>query len=219
MRGHGSLLGTYVDGDSVLHRAPLWTKGLAVLLLSTSVLLVNTLPLTGVALGLVAGGYLLGARLPPVQLWRPLAPVWPMLVILGGYQLIVNGPEPALQVVGNITTCLLAARLLTLTTEGQRLLDGLVALAVPFRRLGSDPERFGLTLALMTRSLPYLVGSVADVRDAAKARGLERNPRALVIPVVIGAVAYAHQTGEALAARGLGEPADSAGDTRRAPHL
>lgn len=210
MRGHGSLLGTYVAGDSLLHRTPLWVKGLAVLLLSTSVLVVNALALTAVAAGLVAVGYLLGARLPPIQLWRPLAPVWPMLVILGSYQIIVNGPEPALQVVGNIATCLLAARLLTLTTEGQRLLDGLVALAVPFRRLGADPERFGLTLALMTRSLPYLVGSVADVRDAAKARGLERNPRALVIPVVIGAVAYAHQTGEALAARGLGEP--GAGD-------
>ncbi|MHA7275693.1 energy-coupling factor transporter transmembrane component T family protein [Arthrobacter sp. HLT1-21] len=205
MRGHASLLGTYVDGDSVLHRLPLWTKGLAVLLLSTSVLLVNTPALTGAALLVVVAGYLLGARLPPIHLWRPLAPVWPMLVILGGYQVIVNGPQPALQLIGNITTCLLAARLLTLTTEGQRLLDGLVALAVPFRRLGADPERFGLTLALMVRSLPYLVGSVADVRDAAKARGLERNPRALVIPVVIGAVAYAHQTGEALAARGLGD--------------
>ncbi|MBG6181014.1 energy-coupling factor transporter transmembrane component T family protein [Arthrobacter sp. CAN_A1] len=216
MRGHASLLGTYVEGDSLLHRAPLWTKGLAVLLLSTSVLLVNTPALTGAALLLVVAGYLLGARLPPVHLWRPLAPVWPMLVILGGYQVIVNGPQPALQLVGNITTCLLAARLLTLTTEGQRLLDGLVALAVPFRRVGADPERFGLTLALMVRSLPYLVGSVADVRDAAKARGLERNPRALVIPVVVGAVAYAHQTGEALAARGLGEssPEDVPGASR-----
>ncbi|HET7414781.1 MAG TPA: hypothetical protein VFI97_03695, partial [Arthrobacter sp.] len=46
-----------------------------------------------------------------------------------------------------------------------------------------------------------------DVRDAAKARGLERNPRALLVPVVINAVAYAKQTGDALAARGLGEKA------------
>ncbi|WP_026552299.1 energy-coupling factor transporter transmembrane protein EcfT [Arthrobacter sp. H20] len=206
MRGHASLLGTYVEGTSPLHRLPLWLKGLTVLVLSTSVLLVNTPVLTAGALTVTAAGYLVGARLKPIHLWRPLAPVWPMLVILGGYQVIVNGPEPALQLVGNITVCLLAARLLTLTTEGQLLLDGLVALAVPFRRLGADPERFGLTLALMTRSLPYLVGSVADVRDAARARGLERSPRALVIPVVIGAVAYAHQTGEALAARGLGEP-------------
>lgn len=215
MRGHGSLLGTYLDGDSVLHRAPLWSKGLGVLLLSTAVLLANRPLVTGAALSLTVVGYLVGARLSPTHLWRPLAPVWPMLVILGGYQVIVNGPAPALLLIGNIGTSLLAARLLTLTTEGQRLLDGLVSLAVPFRRFGADPERFGLTLALMTRSVPYLVGSVADVRDAARARGLERNPRALVIPVVIGAVAYAHQTGEALAARGLGEaltPAASGDD-------
>ena len=216
MRGHASLLGTYVEGTSMLHCAPLWSKGLALLLLSSAVLLVNSPAITAVALGLVAIAYLLGARLRLIHLWRPLAPVWPMLVILGGYQLIVNGLAAALLLVANIATCVLAARLLTLTTPGQRLLDGLVALAVPFRRLGADPERFGLTLALMTRSLPYLVGSVADVRDAAKARGLERNPRALVTPVVIGAVAYAHQTGEALAARGLGEssPEDVPGSSR-----
>ena len=40
------------------------------------------------------------------------------------------------------------------------------------------------------------------------ARGLERNPRALTVPVVIRAVAYAQQTGDALAARGIGEAAD-----------
>lgn len=177
------------------------------MLLSAAVLILNAPLWTASALVVLCAGYLLGARLSAVYLWRALAPVWPVLVILGSYQLLVNGVQPALQVVGNIVVCLLAARLLTLTTEGQRLLDGLVSLAQPLRRFGADPERFGLTLALMMRSVPYLVGSVSDVRDAAKARGLERNPRALIIPVVVGAVAYAHQTGEALAARGLGEPA------------
>ena len=39
---------------------------------------------------------------------------------------------------------------------------------------------------------------------------LERNPVALVTPVVIQTVAYARTTGEALLARGLGEDIDPA---------
>ena len=55
------------------------------------------------------------------------------------------------------------------------------------------------------RSLPHLLGSFAEVRDAATARGLRRNPVTYVTPVVVRTVAYAHATGDALAARGLGE--------------
>ncbi|WP_051478497.1 energy-coupling factor transporter transmembrane protein EcfT [Arthrobacter sp. H5] len=221
MRGHISLLGTYVHRDSLLHRAPLWVKAGGMVAVSSSVLLVNTLPATAAALILIGAAYLAGAALGLRHVAGPLRPLWPIALILGGYQWLINGPAFALLVVGNIVVCLLAARLLTLTTEGQRLLDGLVSLAKPLRCAGADPERFGLTLALMLRSVPYLIGSVQDVRDAAKARGLERNPRALVVPVFIGAVAYAHQTGEALAARGLGDPPDSPRSPRRAdvtPH-
>ena len=58
----------------------------------------------------------------------------------------------------------------------------------------------------MVRSIPYLIGSVGDARDAARARGRSRNPALLLTPVVLGAVSYAQRTGEALHARGL--PAD-----------
>jgi len=44
------------------------------------------------------------------------------------------------------------------------------------------------------------------VRDSARARGLERSPRALVVPSIVQVVAYGRATGEALAARGLTDP-------------
>ena len=103
---------------------------------------------------------------------------------------------------------MLAAKLLTATTELERLLDGLAGLIVPLRRFGADPERFALTVSLMLRSIPFIIGAFDDVRDAARARGLERNLRARTLPVMIATVAYARQTGEALAARGLGEAED-----------
>jgi biotin transport system permease protein len=60
----------------------------------------------------------------------------------------------------------------------------------------------------MLRSIPFIIGAFDDVRDAARARGLERNLRARTLPVMISTVAYARQTGEALTARGLGEAED-----------
>jgi len=132
--------------------------------------------------------------------------MWPVLVLIAGFQLWHAGAASAVTVAGNIMVCVAAARLVILTVPVPQLLDGAVALVRPLRVLGADPERFGLALALMLRSIPYLLGSASDVRDSARARGLERNPRALAVPVVIRAVAYAQQTGEALAARGIGEP-------------
>lgn len=205
MRGSAHLLGAYRAGTSPVHRTPLWLKAAAVVVLSVVVLAFRSLPVLGAALLLVLGAYA-AARLLP-ESWRPLKLMWPVLLLLGAFQAWSNGPAAALLVVGNIFVCVAAARLLTLTTALQDLLDGLVALAGPFRFLGADPERFGLTLALMLRSIPFLLGSAQDVRHSAMARGLERNPRALTVPVVIRAVAYAQQTGDALAARGIGESA------------
>jgi biotin transport system permease protein len=85
------------------------------------------------------------------------------------------------------------------------LLDAVVAAARPLRWVGLSPERFGLAVSVMLRSVPYLAGAFGDVRDAARARGLERNPMAHLTPVVVRAVGYAQATGDALAARGLGD--------------
>ncbi|WP_458117099.1 energy-coupling factor transporter transmembrane component T family protein [Arthrobacter sp. D2-10] len=208
MRGHASLLGAYVERHSLLHAAPLWAKFMPVATLSVLVLMLNSPFATLVGLGLVVLGYLVGARLTLRELVQPLLRMWPLILILGAFQWFRSGPETAFTVVGNIAVCVLAALLVTLTTQSQRLLDGLVFLARPLRPLGVDPERLGLTIALMLRSIPYLVGAAEDSRDAARARGIERNPRALILPVFIGAVAYAHQTGEALAARGLADSDD-----------
>jgi biotin transport system permease protein len=211
MAGHAHLLGSYMPGDSLVHRAPLWLKFTVVVLASAAVLGFQQLPVTAVALlAVIVVSRLAGLGLPVVL--RPVLTMAPVLLVLGAYQWWMHNAVVGAVVVLNIVVCVLAARLIPLTTPGQRLLDGMVSAAKPFRFLGADPERFGLTLSLMIRSIPYLLGSVSDVRDAARARGLERSPRALLVPVVINAVAYANRTGEALAARGLGEKTGSGPD-------
>jgi biotin transport system permease protein len=209
VRGHGQLLGLYVPGQSLLHRTPLALKALLCVGAGTPVVLIRQPLITAAGLVLFLLLMTVGARLPLRKVLGSLVPALPVLALLALYSWFTRGPEAAFVVPGGIAVCILAARLLTLTTPGQELLDGLVRLVRPLRRLGADPERFALALSIMVRSIPYLVGSLSDLRDAAKARGLQRSPRAVVVPVVVNAVAYAQATGQALAARGLGEHSDA----------
>lgn len=204
MNSRDALFGAYIPGRSVIHRAPLALKAATVVVLSGFTLVLGDGRATAVAALLAAAGYAAAGLLR--ELLRPLLVMWPVLVLIAAVRLWTADAEAAAVTAGNILVCVAAARLLLLTVPLQQLLDGMVTLARPLRIVGADPERFGLALALMVRSLPYLLGSAAEIRASAKARGLERSPRALAIPVVIRAVAYAQQTGEALAARGIGEP-------------
>lgn len=210
MRNSGrsmDLLGGYRPGTSLLHRAPLWLKAAALVVLSVAVLVLHSPAMLAAAVVLVVAAYSAAGLLR--ESWQPLRLMWPVLVLLGVFQWWSAGGVAAVVVTGNIAACVVAARLLTLTTAPQVLMDGLVSLVRPLQPLGADPERFGLTLALMLRSIPFLLGSARDVRESAMARGLERNPRALTVPVVIRAVAYASATGDALAARGIGEKSEA----------
>lgn len=199
-----NLFGLYVPGGTWLHRLGVGWKYLFLLALTVPVLLL-ALPWPSLA-ALVVSGLLLastrvGARLAFALPWA----LWILLAVLAGYQLVIGRPDLAVVVSANLVTAIYASRLLTLTTPGPVLIDALVAALRPFRRLGVNPERVGLAIAIMVRSVPMLLDTVAQVRQAARARGRDRNLFALVTPVVVRAVGQAQATGAALAARGLGE--------------
>lgn len=205
MRGHGFLIANFVRGNSIVHRTPLWLKFLVVAACGAASFLIVDWAVSLVVFAMMCGLFLLtGAGIR--RLLRAMWLVAPILLVIGLFQWWQLGAPTAARIVLNVLVCVVAASVLTATTPVQELLDGVVALAKPFRRFGADPERFALTIAVMLRSIPFIAGAFSDVRDSARARGLERNPRALVLPVFITTVAYARQTGDALAARGLGEP-------------
>jgi len=208
--GSGFLFTNYVPGGSVVHRAPLWLKFLLVLGCGMASFLIADWTVAAGMLALMCGLFLLSGA-GPARLLRAVRPVLPVLAVLGLFQWWPLGGPTAARIVLNVLVCIVAASILTATTPVQTLLDGVASLAMPFRGLGADPERFALTIAVMLRSIPFIAGAYSNVRDSARARGLERNPRALVLPVFITTVAFARQTGEALAARGLGEAEDREG--------
>lgn len=210
MRGHAFLIAGYVPGTSIFHRMPLWRK--AVLLLLVAVLVLSS-PAFSVRVGATITSVVLVAvvlahfvaRLSWIRLWRAVRLMLIFLLLIGVYQWWQFGPSTAWTVIAAIVATVVASNILTSTTAIDELLDGLGALIRPLERFGADPERFSLTVALMLRSIPFILGAFSDVKDAARARGLERNLLARSLPVVIATVGYARATGEALAARGLGE--------------
>ncbi|HHV22445.1 MAG TPA: energy-coupling factor transporter transmembrane protein EcfT [Propionibacterium sp.] len=204
MNAHHQLFGLFVPGTSWLHRLPAGVKLVLMLVVSVVPLIVRELWLSTALLGVTAV-LLAATRVPWRRAFRLALVIWVMGALLLAYQLVWGTWQIGLMLVANLVLCLYAARILTLTTPAPALLDALVVAARPVRLVGGSPERVGLAAALMIRSIPFLFGSFADVRAAARARGLERNILAQLTPVVVGAVAYARVTGEALAARGLGE--------------
>ncbi|WP_432523919.1 energy-coupling factor transporter transmembrane component T [Kineococcus sp. SYSU DK006] len=207
------LLGAFVPGRSPLHRARPGAKlaGLALTALAAGLLRALVPGWTGAAAlaalaacaalaALVAVGARPGGRLLAGQLRR----TWWLLAALAAVQLWQAGPERALAVVAALTGCLWAAAVVTATTPVPALLASVVAAARPLRVLGVDPERVGLALTLTITSIPVVARLLAQSREAADARGLQRDPRALLVPTVVRAVAHAEAVGEALAARGLG---------------
>lgn len=207
MNAARALLGIYVPGTTVWHRmGPGW-KYLVFLVITVPVILIGTPG--AVLLGLALVLLLVATTGAPVRLaWGlPLGLVL-LLGALAVFHVATGNVALAIRVVGVTLIALYASRIILLTTPMPRLVDALVSAARPFRRLGLDPERFGLAVAIFLRSVPHVVASFGDIRDAARARGLARNPLAVIIPVTVGALVYARATGDALHARGLGDPDD-----------
>lgn len=185
---------------------PLWLKLVGVLAVGALPWVASSAwPLAVVTVALA--GVVLVARLPAHRLVRSLRGLLPVLVVLLAFQWWSHDLAYAVRVVLGIVNAFVAAGILTATTPVSDLLDGVVRAARPLRRV-VDPEVVALTLGVVVRSVPWVAGSFSSVRESARARGLDRDPRAVVVPTVVHVVAFARATGEALAARGLTDPAD-----------
>ena len=196
------MIGLYHPGGSVLHRAPAGVKLFTLLAALAALLAVREFWILAVLAGLIVIGFVTAA-IPARLIWAQLRPLrWflPILVVLQG---VLQGWPQAGWFGGSLAVSVAAAALLTLTTRVSALLDVLTRLVGPLRRVGVDPDRVALTLALTIRCVPLLVGLVAEVDQARRARGAGWSLRALAAPVVIRALATADEFGDALAARGF----------------
>jgi len=137
------------------------------------------------------------------ELWRVTRGFALIGALLFAFQTWARGWESAIEVVAGILALILVATAVTASTAVDDMLDTVTALLRPFHPLGVSPDRVALAFALAIRSLPLAFQLSAETRDAARARGLERSPRALLVPFVLRLVAHSQRTGAAMQARGL----------------
>lgn len=198
------LLSTYRPGTTLLHRIPAGPKLGLLALLGVATVVVRG-PWS--AVGFLAFSLLLVAwvRIPWRAVLVSLRPLLLVVVLVTVFQVWQKGWPTAVHVVGDLLALVVASLVFTATTRIDAMLDAIVRGLGPFRRLGVNPEKIALAFSLMLGAIPGVMTIARETRDAAKARGLERSPRALLVPMAVRTVAQAYDTGAALHARGIGD--------------
>lgn len=197
-------LGLYHAGSTPVHRLGPGAKTAGLAAVGVAAVVARG-PWSALVVLLLVLGTAFVARLPPRSTVRALLPVLVTAVLVGAYQWWQRGAATGAEVALDLVSVVLAASVVTGTTRAERMLDALGTALRPLRRLGVAPQTVALAVGLMLRAVPALAETAVEVRDAARARGLERNPRAVLAPAAVRAVARARSTGEALAARGVGD--------------
>lgn len=202
------LLAQYFPGSSWLHRATARAKlaGLAVLAI-VLVAIPGVLAAPLLALGVVAVA--VSIRVPWRLISVPVTVAAITALLLAVFHFFFTNLDAAVRISSSLIALVLGAALVTTTTPVDEMLDVLVGLADPIsrwpliRRTGFTSERFALAVSVMLRAIPTIIVLARQTRHAAIARGLQRSPRAIIVPVVLRTVHHAQRTSEALAARGL----------------
>ena len=198
------LLMVHRPGTSLVHRAPAGAK--LTLLAAVGVGLAIAGDWLWAALALGAALTLLVVAGTPV---RVLATTLRGLVLvtlaLGAWLTWQAGWPRAAETVGDLVALVLLAHLVTATTRVDDMLDTVERALRPLRRFGVRPDRVALAISLVLRAVPATAEAAGQTRDAARARGLERDPRATLTPFVVRVVRDARLRGEALHARGVGD--------------
>lgn len=204
MSSSAALLGAHTPGTTWLHRLPAGAKLLGLFVAGLVTVLWRG-PSASVGALAVALVVFASAGASWRLTLRGLRGVLITLVLLAAWHVWQNGTARAVEVVADLVALILLATALTVTTPVDELIDTIVRALRWLRPVGVRPESVALAFSLMIRAIPSTLAVAEETRDAAIARGLQRDPRARLTPLVIRVVAHARTTGDALHARGIGD--------------
>jgi len=198
-----SVIGTYVPGNSPIHRLPAGLKLLALFgaIIAMSIC-VHDLVGAAVTAGAVIAVFVL-AGIGPRRAWPLMKGALWLVVFLMVIQTVLTDWHRALVVCAVLAAAIALAAVVTLTTRTNDMLDAIMLGLRPLARLGVRTDLIALALALTIRSIPLIAEIFGQVDQARRARGLRPGPRVLIVPTVLAALAVADGFAETLAARGL----------------
>lgn len=193
------LIDQYVFGDSPIHRAPPGVKLLAlVAFCSLNFIFPGWTSLAISSTILIAGYWLsgVGARCA-LECMRPA--LWILGVVFIA-QLVLDGVESASFVVARFCLLILGASLVTMTTKTSEFVEGILA---GLRHAPSwfPSDQIALAFSLVLRFIPLVRVTLEEVRMAQRARGLDRDIKAIIVPLVVRTLKTGDQIAEAIQAR------------------
>ena len=195
------MLDLYSPGTSILHRTSPGPKMLALMVGATALFLNQSLVVTVAALVAVLSLYLV-AQLTLKQAWQQVRPLLWIFALFFAIQWWFSGIALAAYVVLRLATLILLASLVTLTTRSSDMIDTMTWALGFLKPLGANPAKVGLAISLALRFIPVLAQITQEVREAQKARGLERSVIAVAMPVAIRTIKMADDISDAIESRG-----------------
>ena len=195
------MLSLYVPGDSFIHRVPAAVKLLILLIGSAALFMVSSIPVHAAELVLIASLFY-AARLPWRDTFRQLRTAMILLIPIFLFHVFITDWVLGLETVLRILVLLLLAVLVTLTTKPTEMIDVLEAAARPLRHVGVNPSKASMMLSMVIRFIPMMMREAQEILEAQRARGLDRNAIALLMPLLIKTLKMADDLSEAIEARG-----------------
>ncbi|MCW1875527.1 energy-coupling factor transporter transmembrane protein EcfT [Erwinia sp. INIA-01] len=193
-------LSDYVPGNSFIHRLPSGIKILSLALVGTLLFVFPLLAVVLSTLVVVATLYPLAGIGPKIMLLQLKPLLWVLALLFAVQWWMVDWVSGVL-VVARLSALLLLAALVTLTTRTTDMIDALESGLSWLRFLRINPAKVSLALSLALRFIPVLAAITTEVREAQKARGLDRSVIAVAIPVIVRTLKMADDIAAALEAR------------------
>ncbi|MDN4479077.1 CbiQ family ECF transporter T component [Demequina sp. SYSU T00039] len=198
-----SLLGLYRPRRTPMHLTPAWAKMLFLLGITISCMVISD-PVTSIGIT-AACLLLLASTKPPLKATlKGMLAITVVAILTAGFQIWLGDYVRALDLAGDLIAISALALAITSSTSMEAMMDLVVTLAKPLRWI-LPPETLGLMVALALRAIPEAARILVEARVAARARGMDRNLRAILIPSASRTVGFALQLGQALHARGIAE--------------
>jgi biotin transport system permease protein len=194
-------LGTYIHRNSAVHKFPAGFKVLALVLGGTAIFLVQSLWIIIALLGVVAALYGV-AKVPLRTMVGQVRPAIWIFVVIFLFQVVTTDIKFASLVVTRFIVLILLASLVTLTTPTSKLIEAIERSISWLKWVGGNPSKVSLALSLSLRFIPVVASITSEVREAQRARGLERSILAVAMPVIIRTLKMADDVSNAIDARG-----------------
>ncbi|MEQ9347700.1 MAG: energy-coupling factor transporter transmembrane protein EcfT [Thalassospira sp.] len=194
------IAGLYIDGTSALHRATAGIKILAMIALGTGVFLIPDWPVVTIVLATVILLYPLSG-FGVALVWQQIKPILWLLAIFFAVQLWLHDWQAGLLVITRIAAIVMFASLVTLTTKTSDMLASLERAMIPLKPIGVSPEKVSLAISMVLRFIPVIATVASEIRDAQRARGLDKSILAMIVPLIIRTLKMADDVADAIDAR------------------